>query len=451
MYLEVNLPSLLAPGNLPAFAALHEIEYHIHTTAEDAARIESTPAFAAARKFVKFVFTTIQPNNYPDPITAHHALWRESIEIATRAGAVILFVPPDVVWGDGGLKHVAEHFQQGKKAVFMTYVRVVSETAVPEVKRLFQQSDEPSLKASSRDLVALMLRHIHPLALTYQRDSQNFPIHPEFILWTIPGEGFLMRVLVREMFAYDPRYFTLNPQALLARKPDPNLIELITDSDDLFALSLAPYAKDIEWYVEPARLSVLKIARWWLIYDSPFNEVVARRYFYVHAKERTLSKWRRAEIESDQFIQRLVGTREILRVVNKLSDPELAIAQMLIMLSLSETRLASGLSPAAGLTLLIPNNVAMRRLLGASDEMTFADRNPELLRLVLHHILAAKLDLAAGEKQTLATAAGTVRHLSWHGGRPHIDGIPIEQLDLEIEPHNAFVLDTVVLPPSKST
>jgi hypothetical protein len=101
--------------------------------------------------------------------------------------------------------------------------------------------------------------------------------------------------------------------------------------------------------------------------------------------------------------------------------------------------------------LLIPNNVAMRRLLGASDEMTFADRNPELLRLVLHHILAAKLDLAAGEKQTLATAAGTVRHLSWHGGRPHIDGIPIEQLDLEIEPHNAFVLDTVVLPPSKST
>jgi hypothetical protein len=74
-------------------------------------------------------------------------------------------------------------------------------------------------------------------------DSPNFPIHPELILWSVPGEGFLMRVLVREMVAYDPSLFDLNHQALLAHAPDLDDVHYVTDSDDVFALSFAPLAR----------------------------------------------------------------------------------------------------------------------------------------------------------------------------------------------------------------
>src|SRR5262249_15829744 len=150
---------------------------------------------------------------------------------------------------------------------------------------------------SARDLVQLMYRHIHPLALSYCRDSTNFPIHPEFILWPIPGEGFLARYLTREMFAYDPGLIELNTQALPSRKIDRGIGHYITDSDDLFALSLAPRLKDIEWYGRSRRLDPFAIASWWIGYDSPQNDATAEQYFYVQGGPRDPAKWRRAERE----------------------------------------------------------------------------------------------------------------------------------------------------------
>ena len=63
-------------------------------------------------------------------------------------------------------------------------------------------------------------------------------------------------------------------------------------------------AKDVDWYARPQRLDPLKIGNWWLTYDSPANDFVASRYFYVHSVSRTPEKWRRAEIESDMVMKR---------------------------------------------------------------------------------------------------------------------------------------------------
>src|SRR6516164_8204503 len=83
VFLDVNLTSLLAPGNLAAFAQKHDVSYRIFTSKNDDARI---------------------------------------------AGAMILLIPPDVVWSNGAFGHIADIAALGKKAIFMTYMRVVSET-----------------------------------------------------------------------------------------------------------------------------------------------------------------------------------------------------------------------------------------------------------------------------------------------------------------------------------
>src|SRR5581483_9365276 len=59
-FLEVNLPSLLAPGNLPVLAARHQTEYFIYTTAEDIPRIESSPAFIRAKAFLPIQLLAIR-------------------------------------------------------------------------------------------------------------------------------------------------------------------------------------------------------------------------------------------------------------------------------------------------------------------------------------------------------------------------------------------------------
>jgi len=428
VFLEVNLPSLLAPENLPAFAASHRVTYRIFTSAADAVRIQSTPSYKRASEIVPFEFIEVPVENIDDPIAMHHQLWRRSIVEAERAGAMILFVPPDVIWANGSFRHVAELASRGKRAIFMTYMRVISESCVPEARRRHLSADGAVLSASSRNLVDLLLENIHPLTLTYLRDSPNFPIHPEFILWSVPGEGFLMRVLVREMFAYDPTLVDLNQQALPAHALDPELSHFVNDSDDLFALSLAPLHKDMDWYADPQALDAFKIGSWWLTYDSPANDVAAGHHFYIHRGDRNDAKWRRVELQSDVLIRRLIGTREVLRAIRAITDRELSMARGILSAALFTTKLSFFARRGALLTLLLPTNGVLRRWALESGHDLLAKGGRPLLVRLLDHVLVGRLPpMREGEGEAVvSTLRGGTRKLSWQDGNAHVDGVRLK-------------------------
>jgi hypothetical protein len=426
VFLDVNLPSLLAPDNLAAFAERHNVLYRIFTSANDVKRIKSTKAFEQASQIVQFEFIECAVENTTNPIGMHHELWRRSITDAEKAGAMVLFVPPDVIWANGCMRHVAELAAAGKRAIFMTYMRVVSETCVPAAMERYLSQDGAVLNASSRELVSLMMDHIHPLTLTYLRDSPNFPIHPEFILWSVPGEGFLMRVLVREMFAYDPALVDLNQQALPAHPIDPEILHYINDSDDLFALSLAPLTKDIEWYAEYRRYDPLKIGSWWLTYDSPANDSVALCPFYVHAGPRDEARWRRVEMESDVLIQGAIGTREVLRIIGALADDTYRYLRQVLSLALMSTHLSRMVRVAGPITLFLPTNDAMLRwMFEEGAALIDAPRGRKLVDLILDHVIFGPLPLAERKDAVLNTAGGRTRRLTWVGDEPAIDGVAL--------------------------
>lgn len=426
VYLDANLPSLLAPENLPAFAKQHDVTYRILTAARDIPRIQSSAAFQRAQSIVPFELIACPVENTDNPIAVHHQLWRRSIAEAREAGAMILFVPPDVIWANGSIGHVANLIEQGKRAVFMTYMRVVSETCVPAARRRHLSKDGTTIDASPRELVRLCFEHIHPLTLTYLRDSPNFPIHPEFILWPVAGEGYLMRVLVREMFAYDPNLITLNRQALPANVPDLDLIHYINDSDDLFSLSLAPLTKDADWYMKPQSLDPIKIADWWLTYDSPANDVVAKHYFYVHSVPKTPEKWRAAEAESDILMRKISGTREMLRVIGGFQNQDTLYARQVLSLALAETKLPELLKCDQAFTVLIPNDQATIRWLQSIGSNLFEfSKSQEFCRLILDHVLVGRIPSKSEGVSSLKTLGGGVRQVSWKDGAPFVDGMAI--------------------------
>ena len=446
VFLEVNLPSLLASENLAAFAAHHRVTYRIFTSRRDVSSIMASPAFQRARDLVPFELIEYPVEDTDDPIGMHHLLWRRSIKEAQQAGAMILFVPPDVAWSNGSFRHLSEVALQGKKAIFITYVRVVSETCIPELRRRHLSQDGTVLEASPRRLVELALQYIHPLALTCMRDSPNFPIHPELILWSVPGEGLLMRVLVREMFAYDPSLFDLNQQALLAHAPDPDDVHYVTDSDDVFALSFAPIAKDIEWYERPQRLDAPKIGSWWLTYDSPANDLVAREYFYIHSATRTPQKWRRPELESDALMRRIKGTREILRLLSAMGQKELLYARQVLAFALAETKLASMIGRIGPITLLIPQDDAMRHwLTGAGEEMLNLRSSRQLVDLILDHVVVGRVPLEVGKNVVLKTVRDGERSLTWRNNTPLVDDAVLQPPALPVAHDWSYVTDVWAL------
>jgi len=350
-----------------------------------------------------------------------------------------------VIWANGSFAHVADLVTRGKRAIFMTYVRVTQESCVPEVRRRFASSASAVIEANPRELVDVAMRHIHPLTLTYMRHSTNFPVHPEFILWSVPDEGILMRVLVREMFAYDPAIVDLNQQALVAHKLDLDLVHYVTDSDDLFALSLTPADKDIEWYARPQVLDVRKVASWWLHYDSPINDVAAGGHFYIHAKPRTPAKWRRAELQSDMLVQHLIGTREGLRLLAVMDRPDLGRARQVLAAALLETKLARMLRASGPWTLLLPRNGAILRwLLEGGDALLQPGNTRRLMPHILGHLVIGRVQLRAGEDAVLKTASGAVRQLTWNNGTAEIDGIAVAVPGFELGRYRSYLIDAVL-------
>lgn len=427
VFLDVNLPSLLAERNLPAFAKQHDVRYRIFTSAYNKEVIKSHPAYKRAAEVVPFEFIECPLENVANPIGMHHALWRRSIEDARDAKRYILFVPPDVIWSQNGFENIANRFSEGKKAVFMTYLRVLSETCVPAVQSAYGTDVSPVMDIPSRELVDMAIEHMHPLSLAYVRDSNNFPIHPEFILWPVAGEGYMMRVLVREMFAYDPSLVDLNRSALPAHKLKPEEVHFITDSDELFALSLAPLRKDLEWFIRPQRLDPLRLASWWLVYDSPANDLSSDQYFRVHRGDVDADKWRRVEKESDTLMARLRGSREILRIIGEIDGTGNDVAQQLLFLMLADGRWVQQASGLPRSTIFLPSAAALSRWLENNGSEYLSRKSKRAFwNLLREHFVVGHIAMKPGQDVELITAAGSRRRLTWQDRDvPLIDGVKV--------------------------
>jgi hypothetical protein len=445
VFLNANLPSLLPAGNLASLAGRHDVLYRIFTTARDLPRLTNSGVFQRTQQILRVEVIPCEVEKYPDPIAAHHALWQRSTDEAREAGALIVFIPPDVIWSNNSLGHIGSLIESGKRAIFGTYTRAVSETCVPAVRRLFLDRDEVTIDAPPRELVKLMLRHIHPLTLTYLRDSGNFPIHPELALWSVPREGFLTRSLTREMFAYDPRLVRLNAQALPAHDLDPASTHYITDSDDLFSISLAPRLKDLEWYAQPRRLDAIEIANWWLAYDSPANDLTAKQLFVTHLGPPTRESWRRAEIESNALVRRLIGTREILRVMKELAKMELYGLGEILAVALAETKLASLSGSSDRMTLFIPTS----GVIDTARELLKQGSEQQLNSVIRDHCVYGTMELLPGQGGTFQTPTGRRRELSCVDGRHFLDGVLVQGKPFPIGRNRGYLVERVL--PSAAT
>lgn len=318
MFLNANLPTLLAAGNLPRFVQQVDCEYLIHTTFADAERMEASDSFRELRKLLK---VTVKINRYSavrNPIGMHHKAWAIGARLARRRNAFVLLMPPDVVWADGTFAALGAALQAGKKAIFMTYPRVVSESLVPEMRQRFLTAGDSACAVPPREMMALAMRNLHPLMMAYLRDCPHFPIHAEMIMWPVPGDGFLLRLLARELFCYRPGEFSTNRLSLLSESPPAAEVHLFDDSMEFLGLSLTPLWKDVQWYLERRPLDAVDVARWWVLYDSPVNDWLASRDLRFHCGTAPAEAWRTASCEASRLIAHLVVAREFVLVVDAL-------------------------------------------------------------------------------------------------------------------------------------
>ena len=310
-FLDTNIPTLLAKNNLPSLAKDFNLTYKIFTRKKDKVKLSKHISISLLKELgIKIQIVLLSDDLLVDPIAAHHGAWQQGVDTAIKSKSLILFMPPDVIWSSNSFLTVSNLLKAGNVTIFMNYLRATSnmfEEAFPS-----NLNGEP-IEISGRELVGICLKSLHPLMAASFRQSQYFPVHPELVIWPIPGEGVTVRNLARELFLYDPSALSTNQAALPEEGFNPSKSTFITDSDDLFAVSLAEIGKDTDWFIDRRPLNIFTLSSWWIRYDSISNDFVSNQKIRWHFNKVSENKWRATETGADLLLYRARVGREMIR------------------------------------------------------------------------------------------------------------------------------------------
>ncbi len=245
-FLRVSLPTLLAPGNLPALAAALPCTFVFLTDTEGAELMREHPATAYLQSICDVEFDIIDDlitgDNYSTTLTLAYAR-------AVRAtgdemlDTCFFFLISDYIMADGSLANVLARIQSGHNGVFAGNFQVVEEDSK---KTLFARFDsgEPSMVIAPRDLIAWALDYLHPMTLA---NTVNFPMycssHSNRLFWQVNENTLIGRFYLMHMIAIRPEVvdFQIGSSCDYSFVPEmcpSGNVHVMTDSDEYLVIEM---------------------------------------------------------------------------------------------------------------------------------------------------------------------------------------------------------------------
>ena len=246
-FFEFSLPTMIAPGNIPALAAALPCTFVFLTSAQDAELIAEHPGYrhlsAICRTEIVPIDDLITGDNHSTTITLAY-------ERAMRAAAAItdtcfLFLISDYLVADGSFRHVLARIQEGASGVLAGNFQVTEEDAAPAFHSTFGSGDV-ALTLAPRALAAWALRHLHPVTAA---NTVNFPLnhslHSNRLFWRVDEDTLLGRFYLMHMIAIRPetRDFVIGASCDYSFIPElcpSGNVAVLTDSDDYLVVELQP-------------------------------------------------------------------------------------------------------------------------------------------------------------------------------------------------------------------
>jgi hypothetical protein len=260
-FLELCLPSLLAPGNIPGLSKLGRCTFVLLAPARDAEVIERSPLWrlllGCCSVRVRYIDDLISQSSS----TVLTLVYAQAIRETGEQALDTCFVPlvADYILSDGSLLAVVKHIFAGASGVLAGNFQIAREAAFPCMEK--QKSESGVLAIPSRTLVELALNTLHRTTLA-EIVNQGPSLRPKTnrLFWRVDdhcmvGRFFLMHMIaihpeISDFIITAPSDYSLIPELCPSGK-----IVRITDSDDYFVVECQPQSRDLEersiGYIEP--------------------------------------------------------------------------------------------------------------------------------------------------------------------------------------------------------
>jgi hypothetical protein len=261
-FLEYCLPSLLAPGNIPALAGRGRHKFMIATRPDDWLAMKATPIFSLMERYIIPVFLEIPPCPVGRSGCEHMGVGHKlALDIAYRERAYASVLTPDCMLSAGTVARLQEHARAGIKLVLVPALRFGEETFLGHLTaRGAIPCNNPGertspLSISGREMVLAAVNGLHNETLAYEWDAPYFvPIAPA-AWWRVPGEdGIVLHSLSWAFLLLDfealGRHdtstldnWTLDGDYLYKNFGRIEQIHVVQDSDEMFLASWGPMSE----------------------------------------------------------------------------------------------------------------------------------------------------------------------------------------------------------------
>jgi len=245
-FLDLCLPSLLAPGNIPALSKLARCTLVLLAPVRDAMVMKQCPLWDLLSRYCEVRVEPIDSLVSDSSSTVLTLAYALAIRAAGQHALDICFVPlvADYVLSDGSLLKVVERIFAGASAVLAGNFQIEQETALPGLRGY--KNDKGVLAVPSRALVKLSLGALHQAALAQIVDaSSHYDPHTNRLFWRVDDHCMVGRFFLMHMIAIRPE----TSDFIIAASSDYSLVpELcpsgniarMTDSDDYFVVECQP-------------------------------------------------------------------------------------------------------------------------------------------------------------------------------------------------------------------
>lgn len=253
MFLKYCLPSQLAPGNLPALPRSRCL-YHIYTSPADVKRIWKSDVVRKLRELAEVQMVTFseadvlrdfgQSQGYVKNLQKMTWCYHRAMHNRRGVDAAFVYMTPDSVWADGAFRHMDECQRAGVRALMGLGLITQRERLQHDLTPFIRPDDNTVLEITPRQLVSKTMDALHPLgAQRFVQEGGNRFMSAYY--WNKPGEGFVARcfylhpIMVRPRVNVDFIPCTVDYRYVPLAVPDPEEVQVITDSDQLFYVDMA--------------------------------------------------------------------------------------------------------------------------------------------------------------------------------------------------------------------
>jgi len=246
-FFEFSLPTMIAPGNIPALAAALPCTFVFLTSAQDAELIAEHPGCqhlrAICRTEIVLIDDLITGDNHSTTITL--AYERAVHAAASITDTCFLFLISDYLVADGSFRHVLARIAAGASGVLAGNFQVTEEEAAPGFHAAFDSGDV-ALTLAPRALAAWAMRHLHPVTAA---NTVNFPLshslHSNRLFWRVDEDTLLGRFYLMHMIAIRPEtdHFVIGSSCDYSFIPElcpSGNVAVLTDSDEYLVVEMQP-------------------------------------------------------------------------------------------------------------------------------------------------------------------------------------------------------------------